>query len=64
MPAVTGGQDNYLFNMEVMVTGMQRNEATYYTAAQLAARGNNDIPRGRRVTVSNARDCRSLIQSC
>ena len=24
---------------------MQRNEATYYTAAQLAARGNNDIPR-------------------
>ena len=28
-----------------MVTGMQRNEATYYTAAQLAARGNNDIPR-------------------
>ena len=34
MPAVTGGQDNYLFNMEVMVTGMQRNEATYYTAAQ------------------------------
>ena len=45
MPAVTGGQDNYLFNMEVMITGMQRNEATYYTAAQLAARGNNDIPR-------------------
>ena len=31
--------------MEVMVTGMQRMEATYYTAAQLAARGNNDIPR-------------------
>ena len=37
MPAVTGGQDNYLFNMEVMVTGMQRNEATYYTAAGSAA---------------------------
>ena len=30
---------------EVTATGMQKMEATYYTAAQLAARGSGDIPR-------------------